>query len=132
MIDFLNPTAGKWVFSRLWRSLPAQLPSPLTFKIDRVWCGFNQVLNVNRLLARGLGGGGQMGQGIWVGTCLSEEALRFAGWLSLLAKHARHFTANNHVPFSIESFIGGTRDRWVDAESLGVWGGTTVSNLGFS
>lgn len=70
-----------------------------------------------------------MGQGIWVGTCLSEEALRFAGWLSLLAKHARHFTANNHVPFSIESFIGGTRDRWVDAESLGVWVGTRFSQF---
>lgn len=113
---FLNLTTGKWVYSGSWRSLPAQLPSPLTFKIDRVWCGFNQVLNVSCLLAQGGHPQDRWGRTFGEGTCLSEEALRFAKWLRLLAKHARHFTANNHMAFSIASFIRGTAgwmlSRW--------------------
>lgn len=50
---FLNPATEKWSFNPSWRSLLAQQPSSLTFKIDRVWCGFNWVLNVSRLLALG-------------------------------------------------------------------------------
>lgn len=69
---------------------------------------------------------GQVGQGIWVGTCLSEEALRFAGWLRLLMR-ARRFRANNHTRFSMRaSSEEGGAAGWMLSRP-GAWGGTRSS-----